>query len=392
MKKIIFILHMLVCSISQATFSFEDIEKFYKNGEYDFARKTIRSSLYPPERNDQMINDARAYEAQIFLLAMGDFKDFGPANDQFKRNVQSKISTFLMQADNLQHTDMAWVVKALWIANKRLEEDDFPAKYADLFTGQRSVEQGISILKNLNSNKHAAYMLSKLYLRPEETRQRLRLIGNGYLKMAAQLGHSDAQNDFHKFGGLWEDEDQFCDHCKWWMLFPDCAGANTIGKKIKAWLGCGPSNEGNGWISCNCIACGFSTELNCTQIANYSTSGFRSFLGAIDHPLRLVTACTIGSATILQGTGYAAAFPLSIAATILSVLSIAVQKEIKDESPGVDNAAPSAASLHSVVINSPSAPLSPSNLGAISMDVPLLFPGAQSPNSQGSPGIRTSNA
>lgn len=328
MKKFfLFFLGMgLLALNASASFTMQEVEdSFFKNGLYRLASKTIREQ-------ESLKNKVRG---QVLLFSMGDFNSYFNGADgeaTFIQETSTAIQTLCTQKDPL-----GTIIKALWHINGILVEGQgpFPASYDSLFTEPKNPEKGISLLSNLalTDNVHAAYMLSKTYLRPSLQDINQRSKGFGYLKEAAQLNHLDAQSYLKASGIDWNDQDQFGDHCKSWWLVPNCgeipceASCSSCNKYVRACLGYGPSERDHGWVDCNCCLCGFSTELNTAGIARYATQGFLNMLRALEHPIKLCTAGTTIAATILQALQSPAALPVGVVATGCATLSAFIKQE-----------------------------------------------------------------
>jgi hypothetical protein len=307
-------------------FSIQEVEdNFFKNGLYRVAAKTIREQ-------ESLKNNARG---QVLLFAMGDFNPYYNGEDGeegFVQATSTTIQTLCTQKDHL-----GTIIKALWHINDSLVEDQgpFPTSYAALFTETKNPAKGISLLSRLalTDDVQAAYMLSKIYLRPAVQDINQRGKGFSYLKQAAQLNHLDAQSYLNASGIDWKDQDQFGDHCKSWWLVPNCgeipceASCSSCNKYVRACLGYGPSERDHGWVDCNCFLCGFSTELNTAGIASYATRGFLNMLRALEHPIKLCTAGTTIAATILQALHSPAALPVGVVATGCATLSAFIKQE-----------------------------------------------------------------
>lgn len=336
---LLFLTHIFCIALSSnATFSIQEVEtEFFNRGLFKMTSKTIREQ-------ELLKNNTRA---QLLLLSMGDFRPYFTEEENQEELIRSTCDTF--KPLYKKKDPLAVIIAALWHINDVIVEDHetFPDCYNALLTEPRDPEKGISLLFGLmnNGNGHAAYILGQSYLRPSITGINQRAKGFNYLKASAQLSHLDAQEILKRIGIDWSDTDQFGDHCKWWFLIPNCDGihceasSNSLSRGIRACVGYGPSERDHGWVDCNFLCCGFSTELNSAGIATYATRGFLNMLRALEHPIKLCTAGTTIATTVLEALNSPLALPIGVVATGCATLSAFIKQETSPEGTS-PNAAP----------------------------------------------------
>ncbi|MEI8320544.1 MAG: hypothetical protein WCG05_00840 [Alphaproteobacteria bacterium] len=349
MIKIILSLVVLGYSFQSKAAMVNLLEDAYDRGAYKTFSLTVQEYLgVVPVNPDNL--DHQKFAA--LMLAAGQstliLPTDGTAKTQFIANVKQLITvTWAASPKNHAYS----LIKALWHVNKMLDGQTFPASYADLFSDPRSADTGRAILKKIAdktrpSQKHAAYLLSKISVTPTEDDDDDLLVPTAdpsnsesikYWVLAAQLGHVDAQVGVPS---NWKDEDQFFDSAECWWCIPNCQDAESCDQKLRACCGCGPSAFLKGGVGINCCLCGISTTHNCESMAKYLTSGCFSTLHAIELPLKIMGLLVSAAVTVVAAAG-GPVLPIAAAGTGIAACLAGARKiedEAKPTAPGAGSA------------------------------------------------------
>jgi hypothetical protein len=232
----------------------ETIDKLYLDGYYQLVRG-ITSNL-----------DTNVMSSNISIISL-------IVGNQLDTNVYDRLT---QSGDiNQLNTPEKNILYGLWNLSLINSVNNTGSGGNSLFTGNPDVNSGLIGLKQVD-NAHSNYILFNYYKSLSDANSRA--MAHQYL-LAACNKHSADANDLLRLVGLNPDNtDQFFDHCKIW-----CGNDSLLPR-------CGCGSDSSNWAYGTCCLCGCRTSLDCADMAQYSSSGFLSFLQAIYQPLKLA-AC-----------------------------------------------------------------------------------------------------